>query len=505
MIVCAEPSCTAFSTGTCMVCGVIRYCGTVCQRKHWLHTPYGHKRECKVYVAVRKKEAFFAANKAAVEADKAKRDGAKVGEAAVQHGGGGGGGGGGGDIPGGATAVAGNRDEPADASGGGGSDAGAASVEPLAPSSSVNGDDDGDHDACYICLGADGSVIPLGCGCRGAAGGAHLACMVKGAVHAYDQTEGLSWTECSLCRQRYTGQMQMGLAEEGVKRVQHLVETDCNWIHAQAVLAGALHDTGKYAEAEALYRKVVSLKQNVFGAEHPNTLVTIHQLALCLKAQCKYEEAIKLHRTNLRHRRRVLGLADRYTLSTKTDLAGALQCNGQIEEAETLYRTTLKTMKRELPKNDNFTLATMSGFAALLNDKLEKHAEAEEIFRELVAVQQQVLGPEHPDTLLNVGNLATSLSCQEKDDEALPIAREFYASYVKVCGPEHPDTLGAAHCVACSLVALEEYAEAETILRETLVLLRKVLGADHDRTVYTASALQDLIDDGNASIQTMPQ
>ena len=106
---------------------------------------------------------------------------------------------------------------------------------------------------------------------------------------------------------------------------------------------------------------------------------------------------------------------------------------------------------------------------------------------------------------MNVNSLAVSLHCQGKDDEALPMARECYASYVKVCGPEHPDTLNLARLIAHSLVALEEYAEAEAILRETLVLHRKVLGADHDRTLHIACALQRLIDDGNASIQTMPQ
>ena len=71
--------------------------------------------------------------------------------------------------------------------------------------------------------------------------------------------------------------------------------------------------------------------------------------------------------------------------------------------------------------------------------------------------------------------------------------------------PEHPKTLHAAELVAVSLVALEEYEEAETILRETVVLHRKVLGADHDDTVRTAGKLHTLIDNGNASIQIMPQ
>ena len=82
--------------------------------------------------------------------------------------------------------------DAAGASCGGGRDE---SIVPLAPFSSVDGgvEDDVEHTASYICLVADGSVPPLGCGCRGSASGAHLVCMVKGAVHAQKQTGWLSW------------------------------------------------------------------------------------------------------------------------------------------------------------------------------------------------------------------------------------------------------------------------------------------------------------------------
>ena len=95
----------------------------------------------------------------------------------------------------------------------------------------------------------------------------------------------------------------------------------------------------------------------------------------------------------------------RDTLGTKSDLATALQANGQLEEAEKMYRTTLKTMKRVLPKSDTTILTTLNNFAGLLGDGLGKHAEAEAMFREVLAIQLQMLGPEHPDTLMTKGNI----------------------------------------------------------------------------------------------------
>ena len=47
--------------------------------------------------------------------------------------------------------------------------------------------------------------------------------------------------------------------------------------------------------------------------------------------------------------------------------------------------------------------------------------------REVLAVEERVLGAEHPDTLTAAGNLAASLSRQGKHDEAEKMQREVLA------------------------------------------------------------------------------
>ena len=48
----------------------------------------------------------------------------------------------------------------------------------------------------------------------------------------------------------------------------------------------------------------------------------------------------------------------------------------------------------------------MGNLATSLRDQ-GKHAEAEQMFRELLDLQRRVLGPEHPDTLATVSDLAS--------------------------------------------------------------------------------------------------
>ena len=71
-------------------------------------------------------------------------------------------------------------------------------------------------------------------------------------------------------------------------------------------------------------------------------------------------------------------------------------------------------MKKVLPKNDFYIQATMAGFAALLADSFppdpsvayDMRVEAVKILQELIAFQNQLLGPEHPETMNNTRNLS---------------------------------------------------------------------------------------------------
>ena len=94
-------------------------------------------------------------------------------------------------------------------------------------------------------------------------------------------------------------------------------------------------------------------------------------------------------------------------------------------------------------EEDPERLAAASNLANSL-DSQGKHAEAEEMQREVLAVRKRVLGAEHPDTLTTASNLATSLSRQGKHAEAEEMKCAVLAVRKRVLGAELPDTLAAA-------------------------------------------------------------
>ena len=71
---------------------------------------------------------------------------------------------------------------------------------------------------CVVCLDHDGVLIQSGCGCRGDAGWVHGACKIAVAVHSSGGAFAEPWYKCATCRQGYTGELVVVLAEEAWRR-----------------------------------------------------------------------------------------------------------------------------------------------------------------------------------------------------------------------------------------------------------------------------------------------
>ena len=59
-----------------------------------------------------------------------------------------------------------------------------------------------------------------------------------------------------------------------------------------------------------------------------------------------------------------------------------------------------------------------------------------------------MLGPEHPETLISVNNLAELYKAQGRYGEAEPLYKRALAASERALGPEHPDTLASVDNLA---------------------------------------------------------
>jgi tetratricopeptide (TPR) repeat protein len=173
-------------------------------------------------------------------------------------------------------------------------------------------------------------------------------------------------------------------------------------------------------------------------------------------------------------------------------LATALVAQGKLTKAEMIYRKTLAVEQRLLGAEHPSTLATGESLARVINAQ-GKHAEAETMYRESLSALRRVCGAEYPKTLTTANNMASVLGAQGKHAEAETMYRETLSARRRVLGPHHSETLLTANNLASALDAQGKYVEGEGIFRETLAVQRRVLGAEHPTTLLTANNLANTL------------
>ena len=100
--------------------------------------------------------------------------------------------------------------------------------------------------------------------------------------------------------------------------------------------------------------------------------------------------------------------------------------------------------------------------------------EALKLMEEVLTLRRKVLGPEHPETLEAMSNLANSYGEAGRRDEALKLREEVLTLSRKVLGPEHPNTVQMMGNLALSYHAAGRRDEAIEMQEEVLTLSRKV-------------------------------
>ncbi len=245
---------------------------------------------------------------------------------------------------------------------------------------------------------------------------------------------------------------------------------------------------GRYAKAEPLFRRVLASFERLLGTDHPATLTTLNNFAELYRMQGRYAEAEPLNLRALATRERVLGAEHPDTLTSVNNLASLYLDQGRYDEAEPLYSRALAIRERVMGSEHRQTLTSASNLA-FLHQAQGRYGEAEPLFRRALAGLELVLGLEHPQTLTSVNNLAALYQTQGRYGEAEPLFRRTLAARERLLGAEHPDTLTSVNNLASLYLDQGRYGEAEPLYGRVLAASEQVLGIDHPHTLSTVNSL----------------
>jgi serine/threonine protein kinase/tetratricopeptide (TPR) repeat protein len=113
------------------------------------------------------------------------------------------------------------------------------------------------------------------------------------------------------------------------------------------------------------------------------------------------------------------------------------------------------------------------------------YAEGHPHLERSLALRQRALGPEHPETLTAMNDLATMDFYQGRYDQAEPLYQQALASLRRMRGPEDPATIGVANDLAVLYYFKGRDDQAESLYKQALDGRRRVLGPDHLDTLET--------------------
>jgi tetratricopeptide (TPR) repeat protein len=204
-------------------------------------------------------------------------------------------------------------------------------------------------------------------------------------------------------------------------------------------LAELYRSTGRYTEAESLYLRSLTIREQELGPNHPDTSASLNNLASLYKSTGRYAEAEPLYVRSLAIRAAQLGANHPYTASSLGNLAGLYELTGRYAEAEPLYVRAL-AIDRIVFGEDHPDTATCLNNLAELYRSTGRYAEAEPLYVQSLAIREAQLGANHPDTSSSLNNLAKLYESTGKYAEAEPLYVRSLAISEKQLGANHTDT-----------------------------------------------------------------
>jgi Tfp pilus assembly protein PilF len=243
------------------------------------------------------------------------------------------------------------------------------------------------------------------------------------------------------------------------------------------------------AGEEALRWTIESLDRQGLGKT--GRMINAHlELAMWLYERTRYVDAVQ-------EARAAVILADK--LGERLHIARAcswlgllLRAQGDLAGARPYYERALAIYEQVLGPQHPDTASSLNNLGALLHAQGEL-ASARPYYERALAIREQVLGPQHLDTALSLNSLGYLLDAQGE----LASARHYYeralAIREQVLGPQHPQTASSLNNLGALLRAQGELASARPYYERALAIREQVLGPQHPDTAQSLNNLGYLL------------
>jgi non-specific serine/threonine protein kinase/serine/threonine-protein kinase len=194
----------------------------------------------------------------------------------------------------------------------------------------------------------------------------------------------------------------------------------------------------------------------------------------------RIDEARPLLESALEIRRTVLGDTSSLVASSVNNFAAALHETEYYADAEPLYREAIERFRAIDGQDSDVALIAVANLALLLDDPLGRYDEADELYREAIAIGSRILDPVDKDLALWRQNYAGFLCVERAEPElGIQLLGEAIPVLQQIHGSESASTAIARSMLGYCLTDISEFEQAEDQLLRAVSILEQTPGVEH--------------------------
>lgn len=245
-------------------------------------------------------------------------------------------------------------------------------------------------------------------------------------------------------------------------------------------LGQTLLDEKRAADALVALQAALDIRLALFGERHEDTADSYQVVAVALGELGRHVEAETLERKVVEIRSVLKGETAPETVQGRYNLAITLRQLKRYDEAEALIRAVLDVRR---PAQGEAAAETAKAYAQLGNvlDAQGRYVEGEAAMRSGLEINLALFGERHMDTAASLNDLAFEMSQQRRFEDAVPIRRRILAIHLALLDEKDPTVADSLTNLAQALDAADQRREGEVYHRRALAA---VLGRKDDSVTY---------------------
>ena len=249
-----------------------------------------------------------------------------------------------------------------------------------------------------------------------------------------------------------------------------------------------LRDRERYEEGESLLKQALAIREQLFGAIHPDVAQSMQVLAFLYRLRGQFEQAEPLFRQAIAIRKQTLGPEHLDLAESLNDLALLYGDFGRYEQAEALYHQALAIYERD-PQADPHSLANSLNSLAVLYLFQGKYTQAEPLLLRALDIFRELPISAHPDVTFVLHNLGYLYYRLRKYEQAEVFFLQALEMRERTMGLENSRTAYSLDNLALVYIEQGKYAQAEPLFQRALAIREHALGPEHHYVAQTLGHL----------------